>query len=177
MWGVPVIKINICSSNPKEGDDVVFGNGLQESGSAGQWLEACATCWEERANHNDPRSWPSQSPHNQIPFDWISKSARAKNIFTAFIGDKNITTTVFLNRGYAIKIISLSHAWQNITRGQIQEQMYWLVSEDHPFNAGSKQNNVAQVWMDKTQENNTQQSNQIKSSQLCLRCLFDIMVQ
>lgn len=42
--------------------------------------------------------------------------------------------------------------------------MYWLVSEDHPVDAGSKQQDAAQVWMDSTQENNTQLANQIKSN-------------
>lgn len=37
----------------------------------------------------------------------------------------------------------------------MQEQMYWLVSEDHPVDAGSKQNDAAQVWMDSTQETNS----------------------
>lgn len=46
--------------------------------------------------------------------------------------------------------------------GQAQEQMHWLVSEDHPVDAGSKQNNTAQIWKERTQENNTQKLNQIK---------------
>lgn len=36
--------MDVCSSNPQEGDDVVLGDGLQESGSTGQRLEACAAC-------------------------------------------------------------------------------------------------------------------------------------
>lgn len=34
--------------------------------------------------------------------------------------------------------------------------MYWLVSEDHAFNARSKQHNAAQVCTGSTQENSTQ---------------------
>lgn len=40
--------------------------------------------------------------------------------------------------------------------------MYWLVSEDHSFDAGSKQNNAGQIWMDVTQDKNTQQASQMK---------------
>lgn len=39
-----VCEREIFNSNPQEGDDVVLGDGLQQSGSARQRLEASAAC-------------------------------------------------------------------------------------------------------------------------------------
>lgn len=81
--------MRMCGSHPEEGDDVVLGDGLQESGSTGQRLEASAACREERADHDDPGRRPSQSAHHQIPFNGVSKPARGE--------DTRVTNTVYLS--------------------------------------------------------------------------------
>lgn len=46
---------------------------------------------------------------------------------------------------------------------------HWLVSEDHTVNAGSKQNNAAQIWMEATQENSN------NNYQLCSSQIYSIL--
>lgn len=62
-------------SDPQERDDIVLGDGLQESGRARQRLEPGAAGGEKGADNDDPRGGPSQGSYHQIPFDRVSEPA------------------------------------------------------------------------------------------------------
>lgn len=78
---------HVFCSDPQEGDDVVLGNGLQESGRARQRLEPGPTGGEKGADNDDPRGGPSQGSYHQVPFDRVSEPTGSKIKIQNHIGN------------------------------------------------------------------------------------------
>lgn len=64
-------------SHPEERDDVVLGDGLEESGSASEGLKPRPHGREEGANDDDPRRRPGERPHHQVPLNGVPKPTSA----------------------------------------------------------------------------------------------------
>jgi len=58
----------------QEGDDLIPGNRLQQSGCSSQTLQTSAQGGEEGANQNDPLIWPGNIGHHQLATNRLTES-------------------------------------------------------------------------------------------------------
>lgn len=117
-------------SHPEEWNNIVLGNRLQKSRSPRQGLQARSNCREEWANDNNPRWRPGERSHHQV-FSYSIPEPASKCWL-----NETFTITSCL-----ISIVGFQYTREVYTTAinRSVTQMNSLISEDHSFNAGAKQ--------------------------------------